>query len=462
MSIADAPVSETICPDCGERNGGRVEFCSACGAFLAWDGDTDDTPAPPSQQPAGDRAAPSGHTRSGPLPGVPTGPSLIPSGPPATGQPATRSFSGPPVGPPTGVQQFRAQPAGPPTGSYRQGSPPQYQQNQGYPPGPQQGQNYQQGPPQQPYTPPAPPPPPTESACPRCGVVNEAVLRFCRKCGLSLKGPTLHDDGLGLPQAPPERLPWWRRWFKPAENTKRAARAAYRHSLPLRYRLMRYLFALLGIGAIVGGLTLIGQNPVRWVTDRINDLQGSLVQVQGVQAYSDPDAGSSGTIVPPTGTPTSGSAAPTTALPAADTAPNVLDNLSDTAWSTAWTASSAVNPVDAPCVSPSAPAIPGSAGSVLLVPEGSVTVREISVAAGLSKDDSRRMLQYRPRTVQLAFSDGRCQQITLTDTDELQQHKIEPVETSQIRLSVIDAYPPATDQPTDQVAISEIRLFERP
>ena len=262
----------------------------------------------------------------------------------------------------------------------------------------------------------------------------------------------LHDDGLSRPEPAPTRVAWWRRWFRPAPNTRRAARSAYRQSLPLRYRLLRWVFALLGIGALVGGLTLIGQNPVGWVTARINDLQGSLVQVQGLQAYSEPAAGAPGT----------GSATPTTALPTPDTAPNVLDNLSDTAWATAWSASSQLNPAAAPCLSPSTPSPAGSPGSVLIVPAGSVTVRELSVAAGLSKDDSRRMLQWRPKTVQLAFSDGTCQQVTLTDTDGLQQHSIEPVATSQIRLSVVDAYPPATDQPTDEVAISEIRLFQRP
>ena len=40
--------------------------------------------------------------------------------------------------------------------------------------------------------------------------------------------------------------------------------------------------------------------------------------------------------------------------------------------------------------------------------------------------------------------------------------KIDPVETTQIRLSVVDAYPPATDAPTDLVAITDIRLFQRP
>jgi len=220
--------------------------------------------------------------------------------------------------------------------------------------------------------------------------------------------------------------------------------------------LVRWVLGLLGVGAIVGAMTVIGQNPVGWVTDRISDLRGSLVQVEGLQAYTAPEGGTdqvttSGTADPPTG-----------AAAAPDTAENVLDNLSDTAWATAWSSANQTNPADAPCVAASSPSAAGAPGSILIVPSGTLTVREISVAAGRSKDDPGRMLQWRPKTVQLAFSDGTCQQITLADSDQLQPVKIDPVETTQIRLSIVDAYPPATDAPTDLVAITDIRLFQRP
>ena len=280
-----------------------------------------------------------------------------------------------------------------------------------------------------------------------------------------MKGPSLQDGGAPHPTPPPERVPWWRRWFRPGDNTRRAARSAYRHSLPLRYRLIRWVLAVLGIGAIVGALTLIGQNPVGWVTNRIQDLQGSLVQVSGLRAYTEPDvAATSGNVNPNAGP--SGGANPSAPTPvpvaAPDTAENALDNLSDTAWTTAWSADYQTNPADAACVSPAGTSPAGAAGSLLVVPSGAVTVREIAIAAGLSKDDARRMQQWRPRSVQLAFSDGTCQQLTLTDTDGLQQLEIEPVDTTQIRLSVVDAYPPVPDQPMDLVAITDIRLFERP
>jgi hypothetical protein len=113
-------------------------------------------------------------------------------------------------------------------------------------------------------------------------------------------------------------------------------------------------------------------------------------------------------------------------------------------------------------VPPSTPSAAAAPGSILIVRSDPATVREISVAPGRAKSDPRRQLEWRPKTVQLAFSDGTCQQITLDDSDELQPKQIEPVETTQIRVSVIDAYPPASDQPTDVAAISDIVLYQRP
>ena len=101
------------------------------------------------------------------------------------------------------------------------------------------------------------------------------------------------------------------------------------------------------------------------------------------------------------------------------------------------------------------------ASSILLVPSGSVTVKKISVAAGLPEGDSRRMLQWRPKTIQLSYSNGQCQQIVLEDVPGLQEKDLDAVDTSQVMLSIIDAYPPATDQPDDEISVTELRLFER-
>ncbi|WP_395725515.1 hypothetical protein [Nakamurella sp.] len=248
----------------------------------------------------------------------------------------------------------------------------------------------------------------------------------------------MHDAGPGGPPPPPERLSWWRRIFRPAPNTRRAARAAYRQSLPLRYRAIRWVLALVGVGAIVGSLSLIGRNPVGWAVDRWNDLRGTTVQVTGLQAHSEPEA------------------------EATDAAPLLLDNLSNTGWTAPWTATSALDPVVSSCRNPADPTILGMPPSVVVVLPQEVALNHVSVAAGLPKDDSRRAQQFRPKALQLAFTDGTCQQVQLADADGLQMLPLDTVHTGAVRIWVVDAYPPASDQPQDVATVAEIRLFRRP
>lgn len=488
-AAGEAAVSDTICPDCGERNARGTEFCSACGGFLAWDGQESEPEPPPARptpaatptapiqsrpptQSAGPTPAPSASPRADQQ-SRPTAPVVAAAGGIAgqaanqvAGQAAARALNA--AAPVLGTQlpgalgqgaRFLGAPSSlggvAAEGMLSQGMPwrgsgrgeAQVQPPPGYDPQPQ-------------YEAPPEPPPPTEGPCPRCGVVNGAELRFCRKCGLALRGPTLHDGGAARPMAPPQRVPWWRRWFRPDDNTRRGARAAYRRSLPVRYRIIRWLLALLGVAAIVGAFALIGRNPVGWAVNTWNDMLGKTVQVNDLAAYTDPSptviASNPGTVSPSAG------ATPTAAVPPVDTAQNVLDNLANTSWTTAWSQTSQLNPADAPCVPPSTPTAAGGPESILIVPTNSVDVRAISVAGGLPKDDARRQQQWRPRTLQLAFSDGSCQQVTLQDNADLQSLELNPVDASQIRLSVIDAYPPSPDQPINEVAITDIRIFTRP
>ncbi len=486
----EAAVSETICPDCGERNAPGTEFCSACGGFLAWDGqETAADPPPVRPTPA---AAPTTPVQQRPPAPAPGPPAPLPrtdqqSRPTTPGFPATGGIAGQAANQVAGQAGARALNAAAPAlgaqlpGAVGQGArvlgapnslggAAQGALSQGLPwrgsgrsePPVQPPEVYdQQSLHQQPWYEAQPEPaPPTEGPCPRCGVVNDAELRFCRKCGLALRGPTLHDGGAAAPMAPPERLPWWRRWFRPGDNTRRGARAAYRRSLPVRYRIIRWLLALLGVAAIVGAFAVIGRNPVGWAVNTWNDMLGKTVQVNDLAAYTDPNpaeiASNPGTVGQ------SAEASPTAAVPAVDTAPNVLDNLSNTAWTTAWSETSQLTPTDAPCVPPSTPTAAGGPESILIVPTSSVNVRAISVAGGLPMDDARRQQQWRPRTLQLAFSDGSCQQVTMQDNADLQSLELDPVDATQIRLSVIDAYPPSPDQPINEVAVTDIRIFTRP
>lgn len=309
--------------------------------------------------------------------------------------------------------------------------------------------------------PPEPEPVPRQIQCPRCGVANETDRRFCVKCGLGLVGPRLHDAGPAGPPPPPERLSWWRRIFRPAPNTRRAARAAYRQSLPLRYRAIRWVLALAGIGVLIGGLSLIGRNPVGWAVDRWNDLRGTTVQVTGLRAHSEPDPAASGP-VEQTGAPASTPPASTPPVAPADTAPLLLDNLANTGWTVPWTATSALDPLLASCRNPADPTKLGMPPSVVVTLPQEVTLNHVSVAVGLPKNDSGRAQQYRPRTLQLAFTDGTCQRVDVADADNLQMLPLDKVSTGAVRIWVVDAYPPSSDQPQDLATIAEIRLFQRP
>lgn len=453
-----------MCPDCGQRNAPGTEFCVACGSYLAWDGGGG--PAPGGVPSPGSAAAPPSNLGPGQRPRA-TGSSPPPAQhqrPSATAQPQVRTSppggGAPGYSPGHGAQYGTAGQGaqgygGPPTGGYRPTGPdaPGWfppgpvgfhpNQPQGWPaPGPHGGPppggaagQYAGG-----SAAPEAPVVPTERPCPRCGVVNPAERRFCAKCGLALRGPALDGSAGFGPPPEPERASWWHRWFRPAPNTRRAARRAYRSSLPVQIRLLRWLWVVLGVLVLGGGLYLLGQDPIRWIGDRWADLRHEVVQVSDVQAV----------------------AAPAESAIAQFAAGNLVDNRANTAWATAWSANSAADPTVRECQPPASPVPAGAPGTVILLTPDPIAVREIEVAAGLPADDPRRQREWRPRTLQLAFSDGQCRQVELSDVPELQKIAVEPVESSQIRVSVIDAYPPVPDQPVDQVSISELRLYTRP
>jgi len=268
--------------------------------------------------------------------------------------------------------------------------------------------------------------------CEQCSTPNDSTLRFCRKCGSTLTRTARMTDT--TTSAAP--TPWWRRWI-PSGGEEQEARRAYRRSLPTRYRVQRILAGLLLVLGVGAGSILLGHNPAAWIKDRWADLQNSLIQISDVQAVSEP------------------SDAAVADFPAGQ----AVDNRADTAWATTWTGSTAP---PSSCQVPSATPAAGSTGSLLLILSQPVTVRAISVAPGLPDNDPRRTHQWRPKTLQVGFSDGECQQVTLTDSPELQQLDLTPTPTAALRISVVDTFAASPDQPSDLVAISAVRLLSRP
>jgi hypothetical protein len=295
--------------------------------------------------------------------------------------------------------------------------------------------------------------------CPQCGTANPAGRRFCRRCGADL--PTVAATRPDTPEPAEGREPWWRRLFRrrprEGEAPSRSARAAYRRSLDIRYRAMRVVAVVAGLGVIAGGLGLVGVNPVSGARSLWDRFFPRDERVGELQAATDP----AGEVV--------GEFAPG----------NAVDGDADTAWATTWllepgapaaeacaddgsSPGSAAQPSGGSDAAPPVPAGStggGEAALVIALPEAT-ELSKISVQPGLAAGDPDRALQWQPTRLELRFDDGTCTEVELADEAGVQDHRIDAPETSTVRVSVLDAAEPrAPEGATDLVAIGEVRLF---
>lgn len=433
-------MSEIICLECGDRNNNAVQFCNSCGAYLEWeDHPGQGQPAPAAPSAATSAAAPNlHHTPSAATYSSPTAapePSRVPA--PAALQPPISRSTPPargaamPVAAPVLVPTGGRSTAARATGSGHQVVPGRANRSVGDLGADQPSIATDESLP---------------ARCSRCSTANSPGLRFCCKCGLSLQSEVESPAAVGQPSTL-QQTPWWQRGFRRGaadQNIgngigRRAARAAYRRSLPLTYRLRRWIFALVVVGLLGGGLVFLGQNPWSWLADRWNDLRGNLVQVAQVQAVVEP------------------AAAEFPDFPAS----LVVDQLANTAWVSTWTA-----PIDqtspANCLPPSATATATDQGTILLLLPASTDIRAIIISAGLAEQDPSRPHQWRPKMLQLTFTDGQCQTLELVDAPGPQQFEIENTTTTAVRVRVLDAYPASGTDGRDLVAISELQVLARP
>lgn len=267
----------------------------------------------------------------------------------------------------------------------------------------------------------AAPPPPAPTGCPTCGRAIEEARRFCGHCGEQFVRP-----GTNAPVTrSTKRSTWWSRLW---DSKDRVARRAYRRSLPPLYRWRRVIIIVLALGLVGGGLTAVGRSPKAFVLARYYDVKNVLVPVQGVTAA----------IIPPEAS-------------AADTTPESLVDGTAKAWMMNWTSSTQ----GGPCRS-----TPTTAVIQLSFP--ATRIRDIDLRAGLLDNNPNRLLQFRPKTVWIAYGD-QCVERPLADV----QQQTVPLDTEvlvdSVRLSVQTAYPP--DQPTggqDVLGFTEITLRSRP
>lgn len=292
--------------------------------------------------------------------------------------------------------------------------------------------------------PPPPPPPRTTSAgnlpvspgeaCPACARPVPDGARFCR-CGSQLVAMTRPVT------APPEALPplrWWQRVFRrPAERDFRrdwrrvagTARARYDDVISWRAQVFRGVLILGAAGVSVAMLSQWGASVREGLYARVEPVLPISYDPLAVEARVDPPA---------------------------EELPNFLgtyavDGDLARAWATPWRERA----TEQLCRGT------GGAASALVLDFAEVTrVDRIVVRAGLDEERLEGWARHaRPRTLDLAFSDGTCRRIELLDQAGPQTHPVNIAEAGEVRITVADVHP-AREGPGDLTSLAEV-VFER-
>jgi hypothetical protein len=263
--------------------------------------------------------------------------------------------------------------------------------------------------------------------CARCG---EAVgdRRFCPRCGHQ----RVHPDLAAVPIAAARPAGRAGRWTFLPDRGSRAARAAWRRSLPIRYRARRWAAGVLGIGVLVGALTLIGRDPVGWTVDRWNDLRDVKVAVDGATAVAVP-------LEQP-------------GFPAAA----AVDRRVDTAWATVWPI--AAVPTSG-CPPPRVDADPAAPGALLVGLGERREIRAVRIHPG-PRSAEQRAVQPRPRQLAVGY-DGGCVTVDVPDTAEPVTVEVD-FAAATVWVTVADVWPADVAGTPAQVELAEVEFLARP
>ena len=382
---------DLTCESCGVANPAGTEFCEFCGVYLAWDRSilvpppakstpspaNQFTPTPPVYQPQPPSAA-----VTQPLPTVDAArPGVAAPAPPVAPPPPPAPPVGPTLAPAAAGWSAQGWPASGPAAS---------------------------------------PPAAIAGGCPTCGRVNDPSLRFCAKCGQVLSSePKAQQTAAGHSST----------WNRISQSRDRAARRAYRHSLPPLYRWRRVIIGFLVVTLGLGGLTAVGRHPVRWAIEKYYDLRDTTVIVGGVKASVDP----------PTATATGSD-------------PAALTDVSVSAWTMNWAPTEQGT---------SCGGAPGTGKVLLTVP--ATRIRQIEVQAGLLEADSNRTLEFRPESIGVSFDGGPCRNFSLQDAAGWQTLEVDSeVAVSTVEIGVDTAYAAQQDGAQPRLSITEISLRSRP
>jgi hypothetical protein len=383
-TLGGAMASDRVCDVCGEQNPAGTTFCQFCGNYLGWDAVAE------PEEPQRDEATTSQQSDARPSPvDAPTQQAAPPPEPPRADTPTTQHDGVP-------VASAEATPAAPSVAAPRDRTTGVLRAAE-------------------------------SGVCPSCGRENEPTRTLCARCGYVLGPATTRAK----PTVTRRRDTWWSRLFDPQD---RAARRAFRHSLPAKYWWRRAIFALLGV-LVVGGLAafLLTRDPVQWASETWFDVRGITDEVPDVQAAASP--------------------------PDSDKldfeAGNAVDSDLDSAWATEWTN-------DTPNADECGDA--RGVGALELTFPAPVELRGLQLSAGLAEDDSDRLRHFRPQEIDVTTSDGTCSRLELQDTPGTQQLDLtRNVEVTGVTLTIASAYAPEGSQPSrDLVSIRDVEVRQRP
>jgi ribosomal protein L40E len=401
--------SDVTCLECGGRNAADRRFCRRCGASLELVALAGPAAAAPVEPPLSTGPAASGPVARAPGSGIPDPPRVVPR-PPGSAVPE----------PPKVVPRA-----------------PAVESRAGFQPAEQQAR------------PPAVRPEampaavePGGAMCPQCGTANPPGRRFCRRCGAALTVAAGGELEPALGRAP--RLSWWQRLkarFRRGGGKEReaqpsrSARAAYRRTLDVRYRVYRVLAVFAGVGLLVGSLGLAGYNPISGARGLWNRFFPRYEQVDQLEAAVSPET----------------SEDPSFAGGAA------VDGDPATEWAAIWLQPGADQVEE--CQGENSI---GGADSALVVTLPEPTkITKVSLQAGLPEGDADRAFQWSPTRVELQYDNGECDQVDLDETAGFQDHRLSGPETTTVRLTVLAAAPPTeTIGSKNLVGFGEVRIYQ--
>lgn len=223
---------------------------------------------------------------------------------------------------------------------------------------------------------------------------------------------------------PPPQGGGWRWWGVDASD--RAARRAYRRSLPPLYRWRRVLVALGVVGLLSALAFVLPVDPIERAKDAWQRWTSKPSPVADVGAEADP----------------ADSVAPTY------TAESVVDGDWFNAWATAWP--EGTTPTE-DCAGAA------GVGGLILSWGEPVEIDSLSIRAGLHPEAPDPDAAVQPKVIAL-IAEGTCDRVTLKAGRGWQEFSVDlPVQTSSVRLVVAEVFEPDGRTP-GLVAISELEL----